>query len=73
MVAAEHLVGDLLSLRIEAEVPDLLSDSRCCCNKTRLLLHARPDEVLEDELDCGQRAPAVGAAKFLTQAIECLD
>jgi hypothetical protein len=72
-VAAENLVGDLLSLCAEAEVTNLLSDSGCCGHQPRLLLHSRLDEVPEDELNRRQRAPAVGAAEFLTQSIERLN
>jgi hypothetical protein len=71
-VAAEDVVGDLLSLCAEAEVTNLLSDSGCCSHQPRLLLHSRLDEVLEDELNCRERAPTVGAAQFPAQSIKRL-
>jgi hypothetical protein len=62
-VAAQHVRGDLLSLRVETEVTNLLSDPGCCGGQPRLRLHTRPDEVFEDELDGGQRTPAVGSSR----------
>jgi hypothetical protein len=70
-VAAQHLVRDLLGLRVEAEVTSPLSDSGCCGSQFRLLLH-RLDEVLENEFDGNQSVPAIRAAEFLTQPVDRL-